>query len=258
MIRVVSWNILGARGWRHGEHPVDRPGPLRPWVADAIAEALFELRPDIVALQECPAKSVTFRIADYLGHHFTWFPGRWAGDEYWPEGFPGALLTRWKPLESHNEIVRQHPPVECFQRHWGSLSLPTPAARITIHAYHCCSNFNGLNNDSVRIKELEAVAKATVGEEPCILVGDHNCQPGQAPLAAIADVGFADAHCLVGQGKGYTDPADIPFQRIDQCWFRGLRAISCYVPDGPAFSGNGDGVMLSDHRPLVIEFDSLD
>ncbi|TVR07682.1 MAG: endonuclease/exonuclease/phosphatase family protein [Planctomycetota bacterium] len=255
-MRVISWNILGCRGWRRGEKPQANPGPPRPWVPDAMVEALAPLAADIIALQECPERTVVSRMAQQLDMHMTWLSSRIPGDQHWPGGFPGALLSRWPMSACRDEVdLRPNLPAALFQRHWGNALIQGPWGPVRIHAYHCCADFAGGIHDKERSQELTLVSQAVHQEPlPCILVGDHNCTPGSAPLDILTAAGFHEAHSSIGSGPGWSDRAIAAHRRIDHCWLRGCQATAAIVlNDLPFGSEDPQAFVLSDHRPIMID-----
>jgi endonuclease/exonuclease/phosphatase family metal-dependent hydrolase len=223
-----------------------------------LTAALGGLDADVIALQECPARELVVAAADELGMHLAWFPACWPGDAVWVGGFPGAILSRW-PLEEARDEVTAHADLDptLFNRHWGSARVMTPGGPLLVHAYHCCSDFGGEFKESVRCAEIEAVL-AAVGEDHAqatVLLGDHNADPGSAPLALLAAAGFVDAHAAAGTGDGFSCQAIEPSCRIDQCWLRGCRALRCAVQGQTPFGRRVDETApaLSDHLPLMVE-----
>ena len=102
--RSISYNVLAFRGFprtkktsslldaNSGQHP------------EITAEALAVFSPDIITLQEAPAEDLVARFAVKLDMNYAYFPGGWKGDDAYPGGFPGAVVTRYK-IE---EIGRAH------------------------------------------------------------------------------------------------------------------------------------------------------
>jgi endonuclease/exonuclease/phosphatase (EEP) superfamily protein YafD len=79
-----------------------------------------------------------------------------------------------------------------------------------------------------------------------ILCGDFNDVPDSATCQRLS-AQLLDAWSLVGQGDGFTIPAQQPRKRIDYLWVskdRGLVPLKIRVPASEA----------SDHRPVVGEF----
>jgi endonuclease/exonuclease/phosphatase family metal-dependent hydrolase len=96
------------------------------------------------------------------------------------------------------------------------------------------------------VGEIEAVAKQYPGK-PIILCGDFNDVPGSRVHRRISQT-FDDAWAIVGEGEGFTSPAEAPRRRIDYVWFvRGgpFKPARAWVVSSDA----------SDHRPVVVEFE---
>lgn len=255
-IRILSWNILAMRGWCPGEHPEHSPGPTRFGVANELAEVIHRLKPDLVALQECPDLEATAGLARRLGMGLAYFEAGWKGNDHWPGGFPGAILSAHPMDDIRDETALSRDlPASCFERHWGSAMIHSPIGPLRVHAYHCCADWAGQRHDAIRQAEMEAVAGRVAPDLPTVLIGDHNARPGDPSLDVLTHHGLLDAHVCAGQGQGFTDPADEPTQRIDQCWVGGLEPTQCKVIQGlDLYVGRaGEGYYLSDHALLCVD-----
>jgi endonuclease/exonuclease/phosphatase family metal-dependent hydrolase len=80
------------------------------------------------------------------------------------------------------------------------------------------------------------------GQEPALLVGDMNSEPGSAEMDTLLDEGFRDAW-EVGAGPGFTSPAIAPDQRIDWVF---------HTPDLAVTAAEVLASQASDHFPVAV------
>jgi endonuclease/exonuclease/phosphatase family metal-dependent hydrolase len=215
-LRVATWNVHYGfdQDWRFD------PG--------AMAAALAEVRPDVVALQEAVVGAPTAYGIDLplwlsrrlgLGHHFAGTVNGLLGDAF---------------LSSRPAEVRTVPlPAAGGERKQMLVLSTAPAGgpSIAVHALHL-----GLDRTARNRQLREALAGMTPG--PAAVVGDLNAEDGSDVARRLRQAGFVDA---LGRAGGATFPAREPQTRIDWIWVRGLDVASAAVLDATA----------SDHRPLL-------
>ena len=116
-LRMLTYNVLGCRGYRREENPVTNPGPPRPHLIAEMAEYLRPLDCDIIALQEAPVRADLKRLAKLLNRELVSFSSGWPGNRHWPGGFPGALLLRSAPTVTYDlRSELGEVPAGCFHR----------------------------------------------------------------------------------------------------------------------------------------------
>jgi endonuclease/exonuclease/phosphatase family metal-dependent hydrolase len=150
------------------------------------------------------------------------------------EGLSGvALLTRL-PVE---ETARWPLPSELEATAMAHARVAIPGG--TLYAYGL---WLGLE-EAERLRQIEA-ALAIIGEnEPALLGGDMNTEPGSVVYRAIEAAGFVDPFVVTGALPGYSSPAIDPQKRIDYVWARGLEPVEGAVAPS----------LASDHRLVVVE-----
>ena len=95
------------------------------------------------------------------------------------------------------------------------------------------------------VGEIETRMKQYAGR-PIILCGDFNTTPESRVCRRLGER-FDDTWARVGQGDGFTIPAQEPTKRIDYIWIarhKSLVPLKIWVPQSDA----------SDHLPVVAEF----
>jgi endonuclease/exonuclease/phosphatase (EEP) superfamily protein YafD len=238
-MRLATANIWGLPtplSWppRHARFP-----RVRRFLEAAAAEAL-----DVVALQE------HWRI-----------PGRPSLDDLElivparHEGHSGlALRTRHLVLERahgkfHNRAA--HPLEKLFSsKGWQRVALDVDGARVDVINTHLEAHAAPRHADTraAQVDELLDVAEGAGGA--VVLAGDFNLYAGiatdQQSLARIEAAGFVDAVALFD-----TTPTYDRFgkrERFDRVFVRGLTCTAARVDVG---------ALLADHRPVIVELQSL-
>lgn len=259
-LRTITYNILGCRGYPNTRDTRQRLATLKPQVPERIALELALYGPDIVTFQEGPAEEVVAAIADRLGMRYAYFPGGWPGNDDWPGGFPGAVLTRFDIVESENcPLVGGTRPDDLLTRHWGRATLRTGEGELRVFSAHLHpSEF------STRMREidlmLEVVGPVMESGARFLLQGDFNLTPDSAEHKKLRDAGLVDCFNAMGSGPTKTFSSARPRQRIDYVWTAGPlanRLKSCRVLYEGAFrtyEEDEGSVALSDHVPVLAEF----
>ncbi len=126
-LRTLTYNVLACKGYPETEPNRARLRQARPQMIQRMALELGLYAPDIVTFQESPSEETVAAIAVAMGRHYTYFAG----------GFPGAVISRFKILESQNCPLVQGPrPRDLFTRHWGRAVLEIPGSRLTLYSAH--------------------------------------------------------------------------------------------------------------------------
>jgi len=233
-IRVLTWNLQGR---------------ARPDLA-AVAAAIRERRPDVVALQEVQ-RAQCAALADRLGWWWTWRFKHWSVVVP-PEGL--ALLAP-APLA---EVRRVH--LAGTARLWSwrrriALAgvLDGPDGPCTVVDVHLGA---GVGDDE---RARQARVTAALVRAPGCVVGDLNTRSGSVVLDAFAEAGLRDAWAEAQPGApGPTNwgagPRDgPPRKRLDYVLVTpDLEVRSAELPahGEPRFERWG---ALSDHLPLLVE-----
>jgi endonuclease/exonuclease/phosphatase family metal-dependent hydrolase len=195
------------------------------------ARAIEASGADLVALQEVDTGRLTS-----LGIDNAHWLARRLGMRvvYWPtvEHTTGiALLSRLEIAESGGMVLPSH-------------GEPTGIVRATVLvggeplAVH--GVWLGLSPEE-RAQQLEA-ALGFIGEGRASLAGDMNAEPDSPVYARLIADGWTDPFLATGSQALPTSPADLPMERIDYVWLKGLQPLTAQVLEATA----------SDHRLVVV------
>ena len=265
-LRVITYNI-------HAFGPVAPQEEGRKRIARVRASGqlmrryAMELalhRPDVIALQEAAPKEQVEQLARQLKMHVAFFPGGWK-NKGWPDGIAGALLSRFRIVESQD---RPHlPPYrnksDIFSRHFGRTLLDIGTERIAVYTAHLLPSWP--KTTSIRLAEIKAVAAAARADRKrghsVVVLGDMNHRPAAPEYRAWIDAGFTDAFAAKGRGSPLTCPCTQPVERIDYVFAVGPiaeRLTECRVLREGAFRchlGDATTWALSDHMPVLAVFE---
>ncbi len=198
-LRTISYNVLAFRGYPETDDTRARLEADSATLPERTADALRSLSPSIVTLQEGPSEDVAKRFADRLGMGYAYFPGGWPGNDDYPGGFPGVIITPY-PIElSENRPSAGSPhPERLFTRHLGRAELKAPFGRLHVVSTH----FHASDHDA-RMDEAAAIV-ALIGElkatGPVLLHGDLNHKPEDPEYAIWTDAGLVDIGAAHGIG----------------------------------------------------------
>ncbi len=230
--RVMTYNI------HHGEGVDGKVDLAR------IAELIQRERADIVALQEVDKGTERTARRD-LGAELAALTGlacvfsnnySFQGGEY-----GNAILSRFPIREATNTFYRKVNETE--QRGLLQVILAGHGRELAFLATH----IDHRREDAARwsnVGEIETLVKQ-LGQRPLILCGDFNDVPSSRICRRLSE-SFDDSWARVGQGEGFTIPAEQPNRRIDYIWISrtpSLTPMKAWVPESEA----------SDHRPVVAE-----
>jgi endonuclease/exonuclease/phosphatase family metal-dependent hydrolase len=233
-LRVMTYNI------HHGEGldgKVDLP---------RIADLIKREGADIVGLQEVD-KGMERTARRDLGAELAALTGLTCvfSNNYSIQGgeYGNAVLTRFPVKQATNtHFVKVN---ETEQRGLLLLVLDVRGRDLVFMVTH----LDHRRDDAARwsnVGEMEALVKLHAGK-PVILCGDFNDVPTSRVCRRLSET-FDDTWARVGQGDGFTIPAEKPAKRIDYIWISKdgkLKPLKAWVPVSEA----------SDHRPVVAEFE---
>ncbi|MFA9429810.1 endonuclease/exonuclease/phosphatase family protein [Egicoccus sp. AB-alg2] len=209
-------------------------------VLDLVAEA----DPDVLVLQEVfPPRQVVLEqaLADVLPHHHVEQSPGVGGVGVWSR----HPITDVRLVDEASEVSRTTfvvtldvagEPVQVVPAH---LISPCPRCGASI------LERLELEGD-VRRAEIGNVLDALADDVPVVLAGDLNSNERSVAYRRLAAADFRDPQREVGEGMGFTWPADrsVPaVLRIDWILVRDLEPVAAWV-------GEGRG---SDHRPVVVD-----
>jgi endonuclease/exonuclease/phosphatase family metal-dependent hydrolase len=240
-LRVVSYNIhKGVRGL----------GPARRLEIHNLRSAITRLNADLVCLQE--VRKLNHREAQF----FAQWPAQGHADFLAPQGYTAvyrsnaftrhgehgnALLSRWPVLRHQHEDISDH--------RFEQRGLLHSTLEVRGQAVHVLVLHLGLLRAG-RLRQLQQVCAFIDREVPAgqalIVAGDFN-EWGPSVRQVLARVGLAPP----AQHSLPTFPSALPLLALDHIYTRGLVCLRQHVPRG------GPWVRMSDHLPLVAEFDFM-
>ena len=232
--RVMTWNILGA-------HDPDLA---------AVAQAISEREPDVVALQEV-RRSQARHLARHLGwrqvwtrKHYPYSPLVW----WRAEGL--AIMSPWSLSGRMRTTIS--PGVSTWIYKHRVLLAATATRRdgvLRVFVTHLSSH-----DADERIAQARRVADRVRADTAqwCVVAGDLNTITSKESddteievLREFRTVGLLD------HGGECTNPSVAPYQRLDYVLVPdGAKVVSSTTPDGSDMWNE-----LSDHLPVVVEFE---
>ena len=251
--RTIAYNVYLCQGWPKKRDNEQRLARVRPQMARRLALELALYEPDFVTLSEAPEEGAVIEIAREMGMAHAYFPS--------PEGFPGAVLTRHRIVESANAPSKggaPHPPA-LFTRHFGRALLETPMGELAVYSAHL-----NPHSSEVRMREIAAILEVMDSDiesgRSVLVQGDFNHRPDKPEYALWKEGGLIDTAAAKGAGPNATSRAGKPGMRIDYIWAHGRiaqRLTECRVLFEGAFRLNLEdpkAFALSDHLPVMATF----
>lgn len=251
-LRVATYNIhKGVRGM----------GPTKRLEIHNLTLAVEALDADIVCLQE--VRRFNHAEAQRFSHTnfgaMAW-PDVPQADYLAPEGYEvayrtnavtrqgehgNALLARWPIGDIAHHDVSDHR----FEQR-GLLHVPVRWRGVEVHVV--VVHLGLIHASRVRQAErlAELVANRIPPRAPVVVAGDFN-DWNEKLDGILASVGLDRAR-REDEARVATFPSMVPVLALDRMYTRGLRCASIMVPRGQAWA------RLSDHLPLVVEFDLSD
>lgn len=253
-MRTIAYNVYGCTGWPEAA-VAETWTPERGAVVDRMIEALDATDPALLTIAEAPPTGVVEAIARGLDMEARTFPSR--------EDWPGALLADVAIREADDvpELLAQ-PPADLFTRHAGRTVVAADDREFVVYSLHLHPS-----EEATRLSEIEhlrdVLEEDIRSERPVVVQGDLNHEPDGPEYEAWQDLGLTDVHAAVGEDEP-THHSDDPSVRIDYVWVSDdlaahlVSADTMYErPFGPGIDrSHPDGPFLSDHLPVVAEFDA--
>ncbi len=253
-VRLMTYNIHCWAG-RDGRLDLDR-----------LAEVIRVSGADVIGLNEVVHPVTVGRrtyaplaeLAEKLGMVYAFGPSGWEEGRFYGRGPLGnALLSRYPLAEVRNTLLPRWPSTK--QRSLlGATLAGGPVEGLMAYVTHLDHAFEG-----TRLHQIQGVLQRIRHEThhaPHFLVGDFNTPGFLGPhmrrllppvLRMMRRAGYADAFHTVGEGQGFTFPAQSPLVRIDFLfmplrWAQGLRVAHALAHHPTSHA--------SDHRPLVVDW----
>jgi vancomycin resistance protein VanJ len=215
--------------------------------ADAVASAVFEYSPDVIAVQELSSE-ISAPLAEKLRERYPY-------QELYPESSSHGMgiFSRY-PITSSSPAEMEPLSCRCQQ-----MTVDFNGKQVTIINVHPSPPKGRLKRDvppiEFRTADNEAalrtiLARADAIQEPLLILGDFNVGEGQPPYSWVQDR-YRDTYGEVGSGFGLTFPATqaygrpvFPMVRID------------YIFHDEAWTSRSAWTVLlpgSDHRGVVAD-----
>ncbi|MDD5582236.1 MAG: endonuclease/exonuclease/phosphatase family protein [Candidatus Marinimicrobia bacterium] len=215
---------------------------------DRIADLIRESGADLVALQEVDVKTERaqgLHTMEYLSEKLDmeWVFGQ--NLSFQGGGYGNGILSRY-PIESW---ANEHFPPYLEGEQRGLLQTVIRCQGLTIAFWN--THLDHRPADKERQESIAIILeKADSIFFPFILAGDFNDTPDSPAIQALSTK-FLDTWLIVGNGKGYTFPADSAYRRIDYLFFKNpphshfqLKPIKSTVYK----------TLASDHLPYITVF----
>lgn len=246
MVKVMTLNI-NQYAERHG-----------PWQQrkNIIADALREVKPDIVALQAVMANPAHFAGLDQATqltealHDYPYVYFQPAMQDEQGRFLGSAFISRLKPLiTEHRPLSFQAGLEDPFKRVILQAKFKTGAGVLTLYNAH----FSWVEQQAIQ-NITEALAYID-NEEFAAILGDFNQSPESRVLQPLKNAGWQDVwEVLQPDNSGFTFEAPEPNLRIDYVWanmplqkvVRGINLVA---------NKNDGNIHASDHYGIVVEFD---
>jgi endonuclease/exonuclease/phosphatase family metal-dependent hydrolase len=250
--RVATWNLW----WRYGPRLTER--------LSLIEQRLFELRPDVLALQEVWCDSdpgQAEQLAEMLNLDCVFY-SRVRQDGY---EWGNAVLCR-RPIGSPVLIDLPGPAGERGQRSAILVRANVADRHLVFVVTHLSWRFGEVG---VRLAQLEKILNVLSSRtEPILLCGDLNSTPESEELSRLRSVGrLRDIWEMVGNVDSATISRSntnltrsmVPDRRVDYILIRDGEQVSI-IPKRAWLFGNDprDGLYPSDHFGVAADLEIVD
>lgn len=209
------------------------------WDLEETARAIETAGPGVVLLQEVgrgwPILSAVDQ-AEWLSHRLDmqliWGPA--SQDDLWGNAIlttAPVISSDWTKFETTQNLRR------------GAVLavLASTSGPVVVVSTHL-DNPRGAS--TARLEQVTHLIEFWAGEEPAVIGGDFNADPGSETMLTLIDAGFADSGDMLGVDATTSDDD----RRIDYVLFTpGLEVVAVEIPD----------TWASDHRPVVTTLSVL-
>ena len=239
---IISHNVFWFQGM-----PFEslQPGAANALIVHDLGEIYRELHADAICLQEIQSEQAGDAISGAM---------RMSGDYC-----HGNLLPQYGGvILSHSGVTVSDACGTSAQRVWQISRIDGNGAYLTVCNLHLPSSrqLGPEGAAAQRLREIREILDSST-EQPDVVVGDFNEQPGGAVDALLTQAGYVDAAVVVGKDTVSTSVKGT--SRGDMIWIRKNLAenlVAYYVIDRDTLRvDESDVEYLSDHLPLVVEFD---
>lgn len=222
---------------------------------DAIREAIRDVHPDLVFLQEVQGEHR--RHQDRIPHWPSEAQFEFMADQFWPH-FAYGKNAVYDAGHHGNAILSKFP----FQK-WENIDIslgrferrgilhaviPLPGQDRPLHVL--CLHLDLF--ESGRQSQLQSLCRRleehVPPDEPVIIAGDFNDWRRRATEILASQAGLREVFVQLGGHHARTFPAWRPFLSLDRVYYRGLRPKKASLPSGRHWNA------LSDHLPVCCDF----
>jgi len=246
-IKVLTHNVLAFSGYPKSKFITDTA------IFNRAKEFYKNSKADIIILQECPEIQYIKALAEYLNYNFKYFKPKYKGNETYPYGFPGCVLTKYPitdTLDFNGGMKKGADSI--FQRHFGIVNILTNKGKIQVTGLHLCADWGNKFRETTRLIEIDILQKTVLKCKDCflqILAGDCNSIPGSIPINKILKMGYLDTYSAI---NWKTVPIPNPTVRIDYIFVKGnFKSFEPAPKELPYFSDLQ--LYMSDHAPCISE-----
>ena len=213
---------------------------------ERVAEIINAADAHLVLLQEVDRNTTRSGNVDQLGRleELTTMHGTYGKSLDYQGGEYGiAILSRW-PIAAADVIPLPTEPPQ--PRAGGSIEPRIALFAVTNGIRVVNTHLDASGEETYRLQEIGHLLDAARSDEPLLVGGDFNAEPGSAvQLRALAG-GLRDAWGSCGKGPELTFPASAPVKRIDYLYLSG---------DASCSEARVLETTASDHRPLLVTVD---
>ena len=189
----------------HGRHGMEN-----------LAKVIEAEDPDIIALQEVSRGWVVNGSVDML----VWLSQRLEMDYAWgpaaDSAWGNAILSRFPITKFQNHEMPNNGVIRLNR---GFLTAEVDLGDGEVLDVVATHFHAGDDDSAIRVPQALAVLEAVDSDRTSVLIGDLNAYPDHPEMLLIAGAGLNDTLVASGAtGRGFTYPADDPWQRIDYVW----------------------------------------
>lgn len=241
-LTVLSHNVFWFQGY---PFPTDTPPAPDDGILERLCTIYRAVEPDIICLQEIQSRNTFEWIAEHMGMHGCYCPGKTL-----PQ-YGGAVL--WHGLAARQVRSSQDSAFKA-QRVWQIVEVEGEGTCLRICNVHLPSarQLGPERAAEQRIAELQDLLRS--GEKaPDIIAGDFNEQPGGPTGRYLEHHGYADAAVI---SHSASKPTAVGGGRGDYAWIKQQAGTGGPRYDVAAKSalacGDTGKQYLSDHLPLWL------
>ncbi|HEU5162786.1 MAG TPA: endonuclease/exonuclease/phosphatase family protein [Thermoanaerobaculia bacterium] len=210
---------------------------------ERVAEIINSADAHLVLLQEVDRNTTRSGNVDQLARleELTTMHGAFGKSLDYQGGEYGiAILSRW-PIAATDVIPLPTDPPQ--PRSGGSIEPRIAFFAVTNGIRVVNTHLDASRDETYRLQEIAHLLETAKADEPLLIGGDFNAEPGSAVQQRALASGLRDAWTACGEGADLTFPASAPVKRIDYLYLSG---------DADCTEARVLATTASDHRPLLV------